>query len=163
MNRRPRSSSPAGYRHRSFRGFTLVEILVALTIAATLFAVAPVVLDRAYETMQYRATLRTLLTGLNAARAEAVRSGRTTTFDVDLQTRRFGVDARFDSELPSDLDVRVVVAQGEIRPGGQAAIRFYPEGGATGGSVELIRPSGAGVRLRVDWLLGRVTQEPLGT
>ena len=33
--------------------------------------------------------------------------------------------------------------------------------GASGGSVDLIRPSGAGVRMRVDWFSGRVEQEPI--
>ena len=42
-----------------------------------------------------------------------------------------------------------------------SAIRFLPDGGATGGSIDIVRPSGAGVRLRVDWLSGQVLQEPL--
>ena len=29
----------------------------------------------------------------------------------------------------------------------------------TGGSIDILRPSGGGVRLRVDWLFGRVEQE----
>ena len=36
-----------------------------------------------------------------------------------------------------------------------------PRGGASGGSVDLIRPSGTGVRLRVDWFSGRVEQEAI--
>lgn len=145
------------------RGFTLVEVMVALAIAAVLLAVAPVALGRAYETMQYRATVRTMLAELNGARLEASRRGRPATFTVDLEARRFGIDEQLRSSVPDALGVRVVVAQDEIRPPGRAAIRFYPEGGATGGSVELTRASGSGVRLRVDWLFGRVTQEPLGT
>jgi general secretion pathway protein H len=42
----------------------------------------------------------------------------------------------------------------------QADITFLPEGGATGGTLELLRQSGSGVRVRVDWLFGQVTQEP---
>jgi len=38
-----------------------------------------------------------------------------------------------------------------------ARIRFYPGGNATGGSVEIVRASGTGVRLQADWLDGRVT------
>jgi len=34
-----------------------------------------------------------------------------------------------------------------------------PEGGSTGGTIELVRPSGAGVNIRVDWLLGQISQE----
>jgi general secretion pathway protein H len=157
-----RSSASRARRTIGAGGFTLVEIMVALAIAAMVLAIAPVALGRAYETMQYRATVRSMLADMKSARLEAARSGRPSTFTVDLETRRFGVGEQLRSELPEALEVHVVVAQTEIRPDGRAAIRFYPEGGATGGSIELVRPSGAGVRLRIDWLLGRVTQEVLG-
>ena len=63
--------------------------------------------------------------------------------------------------MPESLKVRAVVAQQEMSADGQElGIRFLPHGGATGGSVDLIRPSGSGVRLRVDWFSGRVEQEP---
>jgi len=47
-----------------------------------------------------------------------------------------------------------------VSPGGNlAAIRFYPAGGSSGGEIVVQRPSGAGTRLTVDWLLGHVSQE----
>lgn len=156
-------SAPRALRTGRPHGFTLVEIMVALTIAAALVAVVPAALGRAFETMQYRSTVRNMLADMKGARLEAARSGRPATFTVDLATRRFGVGDKLDTSLPESLSVRAVVAQTEIGPDGRAAIRFYPEGGATGGSIELERPSGAGVRLRVDWLLGHVIQEALGT
>ncbi len=146
---------------RATPGFTLVELVVALAVAAALFAVVPPALSRLHEAMQYRATVRALLADMQRARLEAGRSGRPVTFSVDFRTRRFGVGDALDERLPDRLAVRAVVAEKEIAPDGRAAIRFYPDGGATGGSIELVRPSGAGVRLRVDWLLGRVSQEAL--
>ena len=65
-----------------------------------------------------------------------------------------------DHTLPDSVDVRLVVAGIESRQGG-GSIRFYPGGGATGGSVDVLKRTGDGVRLRVDWLLGTVTQEPI--
>ena len=38
-------------------------------------------------------------------------------------------------------------------------IRFYPEGGSSGGGIDMERPGGTGVRISVDWLVGRVSQE----
>jgi len=52
-----------------------------------------------------------------------------------------------------------VVADSEVQTPERGAIRFYPDGSATGGSIQLLRPGGAGVRLRVDWLLGTIRQE----
>lgn len=143
-------------------GFTLLELLVAISIAAALLATVPVALVRAYETMEYRATVRNLVAGLKSARLEAARTGRDVPFTVDLDARRFGVGDRLRARLPDSLEVRVIVAERELR-GGRSAIRFYPDGSATGGSIELHRSAGGGLRLRVDWLLGRVSQEPLET
>ena len=63
--------------------------------------------------------------------------------------------------IPVPLEVRATVAGQELQENGVAAIRFLPDGGATGGSIDIMRPSGAGTRLRVDWLSGRVSQEVL--
>ncbi|HRQ56938.1 MAG TPA: type II secretion system protein [Azoarcus taiwanensis] len=140
-------------------GFTLLELVVAVSIAGLLLAVTPFAVSRAYEAVEYRSTVRHLLAGLKGARLEAMRSGRSARFTVDQELRRFGVGERLDGEIPSRLQVRMIVAETEVSGSERASIRFYPDGSATGGSIELYRPSGDGVRLRVDWLLGRVTQE----
>ena len=40
-------------------------------------------------------------------------------------------------------------------------IRFYPEGGASGGGIDLRRRDGSGTAVNVDWLVGRVSLAPL--
>jgi hypothetical protein len=52
----------------------------------------------------------------------------------------------------------VYAAEVSPKPG-LAAIRFYPAGGSSGGEISVTRPTGAGVNLTVDWLLGDVAQE----
>ena len=63
--------------------------------------------------------------------------------------------------MPDGLELRAIMADQETAPDGRMAIRFLPRGGASGGSVDVLRPSGSGVRLRVDWFSGRVEQEPV--
>jgi general secretion pathway protein H len=142
------------------RGFTLIELLVVLAIVAGLLAVAPAALDRYQESSAYRDTLRTMAAGLAEARQTAIAGGRVVAFSVDLGGRRFGVDGRPARELPASLTVRATVADTDLRDD-VARIRFFPGGNATGGSIELVRPSGEGVRLRTDWLDGRVSIEGL--
>lgn len=141
-------------------GFTLLELMVALSIAVLMLATAPFAVMRAYETMQYRATVKEVIAGLKSARLDAMRKGRSVAFLVDLEQRRFGTESRLDHTLPEQLEIRLVLADVEIR-GVQGGVRFYPDGSSTGGSVELIRPGGGGVRVEVDWLLGRLTQTAL--
>ncbi len=142
------------------RGFTLVELLVVLAIAAALLSVAPMALQRYRESTDYRDTLRTIAAGLTEARNAAISGGRVVAFSVDLGARRYGVDGGPKRELPEGLVVRATVADTDLADN-VARIRFFPGGNATGGSIEVIRPSGTGARLRTDWLDGRVSFEGL--
>jgi general secretion pathway protein H len=143
------------------RGFTLVELLVVFAILGLIMALAPVAFDRLRDAAQYRDTVRTMLTQMRAARNRAVLEGREMRFTVDLDRRVFGLDGGEQRAFPEALNVRATVASTELVRNTKAAIRFLPDGGATGGSIEILRAPGVGTRLRVDWLSGRVTQEAL--
>jgi len=143
------------------RGFTLIELLVVLAIGAMLIGLVPMAFNRLQEGSQYRDTVRALVTGLRQARQQAVTSGRTVVYQIDLNQRQFGLQDRPQRPLPSGLEVKTMVGELDgAAANGMALIAFLPEGGSTGGSIELARPSGGGVRIRVDWLLGQITQEP---
>ena len=75
-------------------------------------------------------------------------------FNVDLSTGLYGIEGTTPHALPAPLKFRVTVASIELAPQEVASIRFLPEGGATGGSVDILRPAGNGARLQVDWLSG---------
>ncbi len=57
------------------RGFTLVEIVAALTVVGLVLAVAVPQSIRFYESVQFRASVRETITLLNSARYAAVASG----------------------------------------------------------------------------------------
>ena len=63
--------------------------------------------------------------------------------------------------LPESIEVDATVAGIEVVDQASAAIRFLPEGGATGGTVAITRKSGGGTRITVDWLSGQLTQQAL--
>ena len=96
-----------------------------------------------------------------SARQRALAGRTDIAFTVNLDQRRYHTDGQPVRDIPEPLQVRATVAGSELSSQGAASIRFLPDGGATGGSVEILRPSGAGTRLRVDWLSGHVTQEAL--
>lgn len=150
----------AAARHRP-RGFTLVELLVVFAILALLIALVPLAFGRLREAAQYRDTVRTMASEMRSARLRAMTEGTPVRFQVDPVQRGYGIEGRPMHRLPEPLAMRATVASQELAGGQIAAIRFLPEGGATGGSIDVLRPSGGGVRLRVDWLFGRVEQESL--
>jgi general secretion pathway protein H len=143
------------------RGFTLLELLVVFAIASVLMALVPIAFDRLREGAQYRDALRTMMSEMRQARQQALSQGGSVRFKVDLGTRTYGREGLSMHPLPESVQVRATVASVELRPDQVAAIEFLPSGGATGGSIDLLRASGAGTRLRVDWLSGRVEQQPL--
>lgn len=150
-----------GPRRRARAGFTLIELVVALAIAAGLAALVPPALGALRDGMNYRDTVREVFTGLRAARERARAEGHETRYLVDLARRRHGGDAAPLRELPEPLQLRVTVAGIEWSADQVGAIRFLPQGGATGGSIDVIRADRSGVRITVDWLSGAVTQTPL--
>ena len=142
------------------RGFTLIELLVVLAIGALLVGLVPSAFDRLREVSQYRDTVRAVVLDLRQARQQALTLGRFVAFEINLSDRQFGIEGQSKKTLPTFLEVKTTVgSQTEPDTNPQAVIGFLPDGGSTGGTIELIRQSGAGVRIRVDWLFGKVTQE----
>lgn len=142
-------------------GFTLIELLVVLAIAGLLMALAPVAFGKFKESAQYSTVLRTVLSDMRQARQKAMLQGTPVIFFVDLAERKYGVDGLTSHVLPEPLQVKVIVGDKLLQQDQLASIVFLPDGGATGGSVDVLRPSGDGTRLRVDWLFGQVATERL--
>lgn len=142
-------------------GFTLVELMVVFAVLALLVGLTPIAFDRLQIASRYREAVRTMLTDMRAARHLAQSSGADQRFVVNLRERSFGVEGQPLHTMPDGLELRAIMADQETSPDGRMAIRFLPRGGASGGSVDVLRPSGSGVRLRVDWFSGRVEQEPV--
>lgn len=147
----PRRSSPL------VRGFTMLEMLVAITIVGLLLAVTVPASARFYESIQYRQAVRDVITALASARYRAINSGRAQDVTVDPRDNRLGSNGEV-TYLPEGFEIAVHSAR-ELNRDSLGVIRFYPEGGSSGGGIDLQRKGGAGVRISVDWLVGRVSQE----
>ncbi|HYH17484.1 MAG TPA: GspH/FimT family pseudopilin [Azospirillum sp.] len=150
-----RTPTSAFDRGGSDAGFTLLELLVALTLAGVLLALVPPALGRGSDAARLRGAATVMARTLALARSEAILTGRESAFVIDLDGRRFGLAGRAaEATFAPSVRVELTVAARAVR-GRTAAIPFHPDGSAGGGEIRLSNAAGSAV-LRVDWLTGRV-------
>ena len=114
-------------------GFTLVEMLVVLTVLGLLAAMLAATMGREPDRLARQKAAQTLRAAFAEARLEARRTGRT---------------ARVE---PAALVEESRIANPAF-PAAGGSILFYPDGSTSGGTVRL----GEARLLEVDWLTGEV-------
>jgi general secretion pathway protein H len=102
-----------------------------------------------------RTAIRDVAASLRLARNQALAGNRPVRFTLDADQRTYWLDGARRGSLPEGVEIRMVAAETERLSGSRAAIRFFPDGSATGGSVTLVR-NGRSREVEVDWLTGRV-------
>lgn len=138
------------------QGFTLLEMLVVLSIIAAVTAVMLTVSRPDPQNLAVHTDARAVAARLRSARLDALRENRDVRFGLDVEQRIFFVGEPLEAErLKSDAEVSVFAARREITAGGVAYVVFFADGSSTGGSVSLTAPDFA-VEVSVDWMSGSV-------
>lgn len=149
------------------RGFTLLELVIALLIASLVVAVGGPAAYRFYETASFRDAVRTVQGAAGTARYRAIASGRSWDLLIDTQqsrvlaapgTGRLERDADGFIALGDEIRLEATTAA-EYARSGYSAIRFFPSGGSSGGSLRVGMAGREPTRIDIDWLTGRVVQQ----
>jgi general secretion pathway protein H len=142
-------------------GFTLLELLVVITIMGLAMLAAPRLGGAWANGAKDRAAVQELGAALSRARfmAVAMRNPVEILFDLKSGTWRTnpaGPHGRLPNVGISVLGIDGAAAQNAST----SAIRFYPDGGSSGGTVVLDMPGTrngqAQTRIATDWLSGRI-------
>mgnify|MGYP006132307801 CR=1 FL=1 len=141
---------------RSKRGFTMLELIAAISIAAIVLAVSVPATGRMYQSVQYAKAVRDVVTMLQSARYIAINKGRAQDVEINPKTQTLSLNDK-QQQLPDGFKIFVHTAE-ELNKRDSGVIRFYPEGGSSGGGIDIESPTGVGVKIGVDWLIGGVTQ-----
>lgn len=142
------------------RGFTLLEMLIAISIAGLILATSVPAAHKMYVSMQYREAVRDVRRVLESARYLAIVTGQSA--DVVI-TPREGLLQYGDEKsrlLPPFVKLETETAAELMSDGDKAVIRFYSDGSSTGGTVYVGRNDNW-ISLHVGWLLGSVEQSVL--
>ena len=139
-------------------GFTLLELLVVLGIAAIAVAVVGGGAQAYLERARYQAAVRDVTSQLKHARSVSIDKGESVVVTYQPQLHRLRAGEETLVELPPALDgrwQRVDGAPGVGVSGVEPIFVFSPDGFARGGQLMVMR-SGRGVQFGVNWLLGTV-------
>ena len=145
---------------RTHSGFTLLELLVVLVLAAITVAVVGGSAQSYMDRARYHQTVRDVASLLVQARMLSEREGRAVVVAYEPESRQLVVDGQWRVALPESLQVQWTAIErrkGAAPVPGEPLFQFNNDGGAQGGSLSLLR-AGQGVKYRVNWLLGRVEQ-----
>lgn len=135
------------------RGFTLIEILVVMVIIALVMGMVATSMSRSVSGAEARAAARNLVASLRYTRARAVLDKSEQVFEVNTEERSYLAPGRKQVQLPEGVDITVTTARSEITAEDVAGIRFFPDGGSTGGHIELT-VNEREYRINVAWLTG---------
>jgi general secretion pathway protein H len=137
-------------------GFTLLELLVALAIAALLFAFVLPTGSRQREHAQLANAARAMADGLSLTRIQAINAGHSAVFAIDVAHALYRPAGSVPQSLPSGVQIALLTQRTETRSAAVGDIRFFPDGSSTGGGVTLIR-NGDRFDVLVNWLTGGVS------
>ncbi|MBF0384007.1 MAG: GspH/FimT family pseudopilin [Magnetococcales bacterium] len=141
----------------SSRGFTMLEMLVTLAIMGMLALLAPPILSAALPSLRLEKVTQHSAVFLRQARNLAITENRETAVTINTREKwyRLGQDGKQEPISP-EVSVELQLAnKSEQVDDDSGMIRFFPEGGSTGGKIELKLDDISNFVI-VDWLTGRV-------
>lgn len=138
------------------RGFTLLELIVVMALMAILMTLVPPMISGALPGTQLKSASRELAAGLRLARNHALTAREESTLTLNVDKHSYRVTGRKKSfSIPENLKIELLTAESETQGESIGAIRFFPDGGSTGGRITLSYAERA-FGVDVDWLTGKV-------
>ena len=147
--------APANRNSRA-GGFTLLELLVVVAIAAMLMALVPPVLSKAAPGVRAKVAAREMADTLRDARAVAVIRGRPGDVRFDAGEGEYVVSGSGATALPRGLTLALPGLGHATAPSPHYTLRFNPDGSSNGLKAVLGSP-GRYYSVEVSWLTGRVS------
>lgn len=135
------------------KGFTLLELLVVLTLSTLILAVALPRFAALLPGAELKNYSRQTAALLRLARSQAIATGEEVALVLDRQARQSRLSGRkMPYPWPEQVELRLADT---TEPPGQPGIVFYPDGTSSGGTL-VLAGSGRNYRIEVHWLTGKV-------
>lgn len=138
-----------------FQGFSILELLLVLSITSVILALAIPYLPGVVKTLEFKKACVEIASSLRTTRIQAINTNRNTQWFLNLDKREFQGGKQKPTSLPKDIDIVLTVASKEKLSTTSAAISFYPDGSSTGGEIQLSQKKRK-ANIQVEWFTGRV-------
>jgi general secretion pathway protein H len=136
----------------------MVELLVVLVIISLMMALVGTSISRNISGAEMRTAAGKVASGLRYTRTQAILTKSEQVFIVDTDALTYQAAERKPEALPEGMKVQLNTARSELTSETAGGIRFYPDGGSTGGHV-LLEANGRIYRVNVAWLTGEASVE----
>ena len=145
------------YTARFQGGFTLLELLIVLLILTLVLSVVPPLLSKAIPGTEMKAAARDIAAGLRFTRSQAITHREEANFHLNVEERYVKVAGKEKKHLlPKGIDITLDTLQSEQEDKESGAIRFFPDGGSTGGRV-LLQNDNNTYAVNIDWFTGKTS------
>jgi len=131
-----------------------------MVIIALVMGMVATSLSSSISSAEARAASRKLVASLRYTRARAILDKKEQVLLLDTDNRSYQAPGRKQINLPEGVDITVTTARSELTSESVAGIRFFPDGGSTGGHIELIINERE-YRIDVAWLTGETRVQRL--
>lgn len=135
-------------------GFTLVEMLVVLTLIALAMTISLPYATKSGDIRRLDALTTTIIAELRLRRAMAITQNRSVALSIDLKNHM--VNSSPPIAIPASVKIELLTSQGQNQTD-QLSFNFYPDGAASGGKI-ILAIEGSAQEIDVNWLTGAVVK-----
>jgi general secretion pathway protein H len=137
-------------------GFTLVEMLVVLSLLALATAVSLPYARASMEARRFEATTLDITLFLRNAQVAALAGSREVEVSYNIKSRQFGSTAvTRPIVVPDDITMNFLTIEGRVKSA-NAGFLFFATGGNSGGKIDLKRGQET-KSIKLNWLTGAIT------
>lgn len=139
-------------------GFTLLELLVTLSITAMLSLIATPFIGSSLDKMKTRQSAIEISNVLKLARQEAIHQSSEIVVVFDLEAGSYQLNIPVNLGLPDEASITLTTASTEQLGPKMGSIRFFEDGSSTGGQIEILYRAKTYL-VTVNWLNGQISLE----